>query len=156
MKIATLVATGILCLAVAAIAYDGPTSAVQEAIRYYSEPDQLGFGLVLASSCGLDREAAETRLEGEFIRSRIDNIGIPSSDWALFLVISANCFERPSGGYVYTVTAEFSMFEDGVLWNIDSGYGSFGITPDTQDIVDSILEGARRALTDFIYSHDSG
>ena len=62
----------------------------RDSIRAYSDPDRLGFVLILSSNCGLDREATEASAEGEFIRSRVDKLPIPVYDWELILVAKAN------------------------------------------------------------------
>ena len=152
MKLSLLVGVAFLATA-SAFAYDAPSESVQDSIRAYSDTDRIGFGLIISPNCGLDWEATESSVEGEFIRSRVDKLPIPVDDWDLFLLAKANCIARPSGGYVYNVGVEFAAFEEGVVWTVDLGHGAFGITPDEQDISDAILQGTRDALTDFIYSH---
>ena len=153
MKLAPLVGAGILCLAVAAYAYEGPMASVVEAIQIYSDPDSLGLSLLIQEECGLDRESVREAVEGEFIRSRVTPEPVPWEDWEIYLSLAAACLPPPPN-YLYMVTAYFSVFEDGAVWQLHTSYGVFG-TSSTNDAIERVIvDRTSKALTDFIYSHD--
>lgn len=147
----------IFFIAICGFAYDPldpPSKVHREALISGTTPTELGVFLEIDEDCDLDSIDVWALIEAEFYRSRIELKDAPFGEETWFLACSALCFYRDRGEYVYDVDVLFSVIVEGLAFGIWKDYGTFGVTPYEDDIADTILDGVRAALTDFIYAYE--
>lgn len=139
---------------VAGLVADAPENYL-EVIRNRSYPDRLFHVAGLIWDCPVTREAVDTLVKGELIRSRLHK---PTDDrhgfGVLYLSVDVSCIEREAGNPVFRIDVDFEYLEEGgVFWKLDWNYGTYGVGA-AEYILDVVEDRVEMAITDFIRAHD--
>ena len=151
----------LLLVAASAAAYDPPYPGLSDAIRAYTQPDILRVVVHVYEECDVNTAEVDGLIEAEMIRRRIERTHDRAAALGA-LWVSAECLITSDDQYVFSVDAELAVHVLDPLGRPGRGStmavliaGSIGITPSVDDIRDTMVGAAERALTDIIYAHSN-
>ena len=126
-----------------------------DAIRERSFPDRLFHISGLIWDCPVTREAVDTLVTGELIRSRLYRSHDDRTEYGMiFLSVDLSCLQRDGGNPIFRLDVYFEYVEKdrAIFWQLGRNYGTYGIGGEDY-ILDVVDDSVELAITDFIRAH---